>query len=81
MGLISFLKEKFSKKNNEFQKAKELDVPRLRLIMEAVLPQIAYEFDMNEMLSIIKIMNKVFNSINQEYSNERNKFLFCFIII
>lgn len=41
------------------QKAKKLDIPKLRLIMEAVLPQIAYEFDMNEMLSIIRIINKV----------------------
>lgn len=41
------------------EKAKKLDMSRLRLIMEAVLPQIAYEFDMNEMLSILKIIKKI----------------------
>ena len=41
------------------QKAKTLDIPTLRLIMEAVLPQIAYEFDMNEMVSLLRIVRNV----------------------
>lgn len=41
------------------QKAKTLDVPTLRMILEAVLPQIAYEFDMNEMVSLLRIIRNV----------------------
>lgn len=41
------------------QKAKKLDIAKLRLIMEAVLPQIAYEFDMDEMLSILRIVKQI----------------------
>lgn len=41
------------------EKAKTLDIPKLRLIVEAVLPQIAYAFDMNEMLSILRIVRTV----------------------
>ena len=41
------------------EKAKKLDISQLRLIMEAILPQIAYEFDMNEMLSILRIITKI----------------------
>ena len=40
-------------------KAKELDIPRLRLIIEAVLPQIAYAFDMNEMISLLRIVRTI----------------------
>ena len=41
------------------QKAKTLDIPTLRMILEAVLPQIAYEFDMNEMVSLLRIIRNV----------------------
>lgn len=41
------------------EKAKELDIPRLRLIVEAVLPQIAYAFDMNEMISMLRIVRTI----------------------
>ena len=41
------------------QKAKTLDIPTLRMILEAVLPQIAYEFDMNEMVSLLRIVRNV----------------------
>lgn len=41
------------------QKAKTLDIPKLRLIIEAVLPQIAYAFDMKEMLSLLNIVRTV----------------------
>ena len=41
------------------EKAKELDIPKLRLIVEAVLPQIAYAFDMNEMLSLLRIVRTI----------------------
>ena len=41
------------------EKAKQLDVPRLRLIVEAVLPQIAYAFDMNELISLLRIVRTV----------------------
>ena len=41
------------------QKAKTLDIPKLRMILEAVLPQIAYEFDMNEMVSLLRIIRNV----------------------
>ncbi len=41
------------------EKAKHLDVPRIRLIIEAVLPQIAYAFDMDEILSLISIVRTI----------------------
>ena len=41
------------------EKAKKLDIPRLRLIVEAVLPQIAYAFDMNEMISLLRIVRTI----------------------
>lgn len=41
------------------EKAKSLDIPKLRLIIEAVLPQIAYAFDMNEMLSLLRIVRTI----------------------
>ena len=41
------------------QKAKTMDIPTLRMILEAVLPQIAYEFDMNEMVSLLRIIRNV----------------------
>lgn len=41
------------------EKAKTLDIPKLRLIIEAVLPQIAYAFDMNEMISLLRIVRTV----------------------
>ena len=41
------------------EKAKTLDIPRLRLIVEAVLPQIAYAFDMNEIISLLKIVRNI----------------------
>ena len=41
------------------EKAKTLDIPRLRLIVEAVLPQIAYAFDMNEIVSLLKIVRNI----------------------
>lgn len=41
------------------EKAKTLDIPRLRLIVEAVLPQIAYAFDMNEMISLLRIVRTI----------------------
>lgn len=41
------------------EKAKTLDIPKLRLITEAVLPQIAYAFDMNEMLSLLRIVRNI----------------------
>ncbi len=41
------------------EKAKQLDVPRLNLIIEAVLPQIAYAFDMNEMFSLLRIVRTI----------------------
>lgn len=41
------------------EKAKQLDIPRLRLITEAVLPQIAYAFDMTELLSLLSIVRTV----------------------
>lgn len=41
------------------QKAKKIDIAKLKNIIDVVLPQIAYEFDMNEMLSILKIINNI----------------------
>ena len=41
------------------EKAKTLDIPRLRLIVEAVLPQIAYAFDMNEIVSLLRIVRNI----------------------
>lgn len=41
------------------EKAKTLDIPRLRLIVEAVLPQIAYAFDMNEIISLLRIVRNI----------------------
>lgn len=41
------------------EKAKKLDMSQLRLIMEAILPQVAYEFDMDEMISILRIITKI----------------------
>lgn len=41
------------------EKAKKLDIAQLKIIMEAILPQIAYEFDTNEMLSLLKIIKSV----------------------
>ena len=41
------------------EKAKTLDIPRLRLIAEAVLPQIAYEFDLNELFSLMRIITDI----------------------
>ena len=41
------------------EKAKTLDIPRLRLIVEAVLPQIAYAFDFKDILSLISIIKTV----------------------
>lgn len=41
------------------EKAKKLDIPKLRLITEAVLPQIAYAFDMNELISLLRIVRTV----------------------
>ncbi len=41
------------------EKAKQLDIPRLRLISEAVLPQIAYAFDMTELLSLLSIVRTI----------------------
>lgn len=41
------------------QKAKSMDLIKLRSIIEAILPQIAYEFDFNEMVSLLRIVNNV----------------------
>ena len=41
------------------EKAKKLDIPKLRLITEAVLPQIAYAFDMNELVSLLRIVRTI----------------------
>ena len=41
------------------EKAKSIDINTLRLIVEAVLPQIGYSFDMNEILSLIKLVKVV----------------------
>ena len=41
------------------EKAKTLDIPKLRLIVEAVLPQIAYAFDMNELVSMLRIVRTI----------------------
>lgn len=38
------------------EKAKLIDGKKLKLIVEAVLPQIGYAFDMNEVLSLIKLV-------------------------
>ena len=37
------------------EKAKTLDFSKLKVIVEAILPQIGYAFDFNEMLSIVKL--------------------------
>ena len=41
------------------EKAKNIDLNTLRTIIEAVLPQIAYEFDFNEMVSLLRLINNV----------------------
>lgn len=41
------------------EKAKKIDIPKLRLITEAVLPQIAYSFDMNEFVSLLRIVRTI----------------------
>lgn len=41
------------------QKAKKLDIQTLKAIIDVVLPQIAYEFDFNEMISLLKIVRNV----------------------
>ena len=39
------------------EKAKKIDIPTLRMIIEAVLPQIGYSYDMNEIFSLLKLVN------------------------
>ena len=39
------------------EKAKKIDMPTLRMIVEAVLPQIGYSYDMNEIFSLMKLVN------------------------
>ena len=41
------------------EKAKNIDINTLKLIVEAVLPQIGYAFDMNEIFSLIKLVKVV----------------------
>lgn len=41
------------------EKAKKLDLATLRLIIESILPQIAYEFDFNEMVSLLRLVNNI----------------------
>lgn len=41
------------------EKAKKIDINTLKLIVETVLPQIAYAFDMNEIFSLMKIVKIV----------------------
>ena len=41
------------------KKAKSMDLNTLRAILETVLPQIAYEFDLQEMISLLRIVRNV----------------------
>ncbi len=57
------------------EKAKNIDINTLKLIVEAVLPQIGYAFDMNEIFSLIKLVKVVhitYSTSCPEVSGVRN---------